>query len=1477
MNTTQLSLTFDDVMLASTFISTDVTLEGLNGAEYPLQGGTVLTPDGFVMAILLIPSDVDQLRLNPDIATSLDDTFVSTTTGFVRDYANLGVVSVNRFQATTFIQDQIAPTLLNYTLDINNATLTLYTDEIIDPATFTPSGFTLQSMSNDTSGQSYTLTGGEAALVSPPQTYMVIVTLSDNDLNGLKMTVGVAEDLTNTFLSLAEGAIADTAGNSIVPVPPSQARQAASLDADMIPPLLNSISLDLVDGALVFDFTEPVNSTGFLSLVELHNGDGLDINLSTATVVAPEGSSLVQIVPSDLILNFIKLNTSIGTSINDTYVNFQGNEVTDFVGLQLVSTPSSRPVDEVIADTLGPVIESSSFDLNSGLLKLTFNEYSQADTLNLSSIYIKNADSELVLANLADATTNSTSGREFFIFVSTDDLNALNSDSNLESISLTISGNLIEDILGNPFNSTEDILIDVLISDNLPPQLQSFSIDLNIGNLLLTFSESIVADLFNISYINLHGTPENINGYRLQEGNFSITDQTIEVFVSENDLNAIKALASVGVEESTSFLTLSHGIVSDIRGNTITEDQTVGASSIIRDAVSPSLNSFAFEFTNSGKAPAALVLEFSETVDVSSFQYDQIVLHQFSNGSGEMVTLSSSPLPISNSRRVSILLINDDLELFNRAAPVAVDLTSTFLTLSNSSLTDTSGNQVNPITLPVTGPLIDLQPPALLNFTLDMIDGELTLTFSEAINVSTLDLTNLVLQDDEINPMNSYIFQYDGTVASSTITTISVNVDSRDINGIKGVLEVATSLDKTFAAPFEGLVQDEDGHNSFAILSTAALQADDLVIESDPPKLLFFNVNFNPGQPISLQFSETVLDTSVQLDQIVLQNSATNPTVRFNFSMANPITESSDTLDIYLPFEVRDQILANSSIATSISNTYISIATGAVSDRDGNPIEATVQQVQSLATDTTPPSVIRVVLDLNSGLFEVGFDESVIGSTITLDNFTLQNSAENASTTYMLQSDYIIPSEDVSFFRLFLTDVDLNAIKIIDLCDSMLDCYLGFAQGSFNDTRRLGTDGGSVQVTDYRADTVRPEFVEFTQIDLTNREIIISFSEPVNATSFIPSGFTLKSLFSVESISNFTLTGGIPTSQGDQLAISLSESDALAIITDPNLCTWRGNCYIAISEGSISDPADLSISAVTDMPNTIVQTFVVDAIEPELISFILDMNRRELLLTFSEPVDPESLTYQGITLQDALVPTEMYTLTDGSTSSTKGQEIIVQLTREDANQLKNTTFATRMTMATYISLSSNTITDLALEPNNVQTVNGMRGNLTRDITSPRLTSYNLNLDTDMLMLTFDEVIDLESLDLTEFTLTVAGVTRQLRRGTLTSSSLTFTHAVHFRLNASDIQTLKHSMSAFATTTNTALSVTPQALDDTSGNPLREVVSLRPISVTTDTTPIELTGFSLDMSDGILYLTFSDIIDPSTFNPNAVVLQSAVTR
>ena len=109
-------------------------------------------------------------------------------------------------------------------------------------------------------------------------------------------------------------------------------------------------------------------------------------------------------------------------------------------------------------------------------------------------------------------------------------------------------------------------------------------------------------------------------------------------------------------------------------------------------------------------------------------------------------------------------------------------------------------------------------------------------------------------------------------------------------------------------------------------------------------------------------------------------------------------------LTIYLSDTDLNGIKSTEGLATSSSNTYLRANSSALTDISGIELVAVLdgaaERVSSFTADTTRPSVNSFVLDLDSGIISVTFDEFVDISTLETIQISLQSRADsNAGLT----------------------------------------------------------------------------------------------------------------------------------------------------------------------------------------------------------------------------------------------------------------------------------------------------------------------------------------------------------------------------------------------------------------------------------------------------------------------------------------------
>ncbi|MFB3918433.1 MAG: hypothetical protein ACE14U_00005 [Candidatus Velamenicoccus archaeovorus] len=226
-----------------------------------------------------------------------------------------------------------------------------------------------------------------------------------------------------------------------------------------------------------------------------------------------------------------------------------------------------------------------------------------------------------------------------------------------------------------------------------------------------------------------------------------------------------------------------------------------------------------------------------------------------------------------------------------------------------------------------------------------------------------------------------------------------------------------------------------------------------------------------------------------------------------------------------------------------------------------------------------------------------------------------------------------------------------------------------------------------------------------------------------------------------------TINGQVVTvtrSGGTQQAAA-AESLTLTYIRVPTTAGSTGTYTIrtASSSGSSTGRIDQNTAVAADT-----------VLRPSLSSWDLDMNAGTMTLHFDTTVSAASLNVTQLTLQDAATATATYSLTDSTTASSNGANIVITLSTTDLNAIKFISGLGKSAANSYLRLTSSAISDpyantvTAIADGSARQVTSY----TADTTAPTLNSWVLNLNTHQLTLNFSEVVKASSFTASAFTL-----------------------------------------------------------------------------------------------------------------------------
>ena len=852
-------------------------------------------------------------------------------------------------------------------------------------------------------------------------------------------------------------------------------------------------------------------------------------------------------------------------------------------------------------------------------------------------------------------------------------------------------------------------------------------------------------------YFTLHSEPTVISSnfsQILSGGRILNRDNSHIVYIQLRleDINNVKLYPTFGTEVSNTFVTVFDSAIMDLslHPNGLI-GTTLQAREVIEDQVNPRLRMFTVDL-NAGR----LILYFNEPVNVTTFIPYGLTL-QSAVRSRTGVRLSNSYSLSGHGQSIVVTLSNENLNEIKRIDALLISQDTSYITITTELIQDMSGNEVDPIingfALMASGFVEDMGRPYIAFYDLDMDAGYVTLYFSETVNASSLMCDQLtfaaneecsvsyMLTDCTVDTRNvSYDSVDVGTSGSGSgdygsapkwitpyhySTSVSFWLTLGDHNQLKA-LDIARSASSTFLSYTNDTILDQ---NDLPLLerncTNMALPVDSAryIPDTTPPEIVNFNLSLDEGKLV-ISFTETIQSSTLQVRGLTLQStdSIDNITQNHTLGLDNStmsVDGPTDVLTIYIFPDDLNRIKFLAQLAVSNDSTYLAASSFTVTDTKGNRLvnisSDSALPVNQFVPDTTPPSLVSYDLDMNLGRIFLTFDETVNIDTLNFTSLTLQ----------------------------VLTD-----LSILDAAD-------------VNDTIANGTD-----------------------LNETN----ISFSGSGDIVDL--------SFYDACRIFFFELTGGelVSFPNSTQLTFQLTQNDLNNIKREPCLATADDSTHLSFEGDAILDMNGNGIDPVSRNDSIMVTSFTPDTTSPRLVGFDLNLTSEVLTLHFDETVnatsfDPTQITFlsQNIMLVMINISTESnntefdnttdtnltsidtleyltyevnYTLSGGMLLIGDDPTLFLQLSEEDLNIIKSLTELATDEENTFISITAALVRDMNLNPvNEISSVNAsMVSQFTEDRIPPTLVSFNLDLNDEILMLTFDETVNVSSLNFSGLTL-----------------------------------------------------------------------------------------------------------------------------
>ncbi len=1546
MDTGIVHFTFDETIDASlimsqaiTFISSaNMTRSFLDMNVYMLTGHMTSTDDSTTPSIQLIPVDQYALKLNSDLVTSINSTYLLLGMGAFFDMTQQNMIEESMYplQAANYTADTSPPILLSFSVDMNHGVLSLMFNEPVNVSSINYNHFILQSDNDPVSTSDLSLTSG---FTNSSNGLLVHVIISDNDLNEIKRLEQLYTDISDSYLRFTQNAVRDMAGNAVITIMSFEALQAMAYDDDMTRPALLSFDLDMTAENLILHFRETVdfmtlNTSGIILQSVFNATIETEYYRLTGGFVYPMDNTTLVIQLSTDDLNQLK-TYRIGVSNFTTYLSIDNGTVLDQVGERLLprlNGRSSLSVDMYTPDRTPPVLDEFSLDLNAGIVWLTFSETVQANTFNATHITIQNSAMEPTdpdtyhMLNI-DSVTYSYDLYLQRVTLSREDLDGIKRlfllATNTNNTFISITSGLVQDVFMNPVveipvSSAQQVV--GFIEDVTGPELVTSSLNLTSEILTLSFTETVNVSSLMISEIELINTsPADSNSvfYTFRTSSTTDSDSAIfEINLSLEDLNAIKALPELAVSSTTSFIALGMNSIQDMNRNALIEVPLNSAQEVdfFEDLISPTLVSFDIDM-DAGN----LTLMFSETVNSSSILPTQLSLlgeptndtqYQHTLQGAEYVTPGYAPT-------LTIILLDTDLNEIKRQLGLATSTVNSYLSFTADLIFDMNRNpivsRIEIESLPVNNFINDTTPPVLQRFDLNLTSELLTLTFSETVQVSTFNVNQITVQTDMIISPDMYWMLRAGEVITNDSTIVIIQLDNNDLNEIKIRTAIATEINNTFISATDMLIQDMNTNWNEPISTAMPLQVTNFTSDTVRPELEAFALDRDGAGLITLFFSESVNASSFDVTMVTLQMAPGDLDVSYTLTSSSIVSsDNGPIIEIYLSLDDLNQIKIVPQLAISESTTYISITENLVKDMNNNSVVAISSnnptQVMSggFTQDTTDPELESFSLDVDAGTLTLNFSETVIGGTIFRERYTLHSDNTSTPTTTLTLTPLRVDELPIHFTIILpLLDAELNEIKgLISLGTFVGNTYLSVERGGVQDT--AGNNlvaieaNNTLQATSHTVDSTDPMLVNF-DLDINSGVLTLEFDETVNASSLNVGNITLQNQFN-ESDYLYTLTDSMGQADDSTIVIvylSFFDLNEIKKIRDlasiiplqtissgsgsssgsgigPEIEPMIGNTFIVISEDAIEDMNSNPVVDISNQAALEVRELILDTTQPELVSFDFNLDTEQVTLTFSETVDLMTLEIPEFTI---IGFDSNYTLTNGSSPSSDDYIIVIQLGIFDLNNIKRDLRVAVDNFSTVLQLTPQAISDM--NANSLIFVTQQVANFSSDSRSPVLLYLDLDLNSNQLILTFNETIRVETLQVSEIIIqgsielnvTIEGSYRRLEAG---NAITTDDPVLIIQLLAADTNYIKLFTNLATSENNTYVSIGNQTIRDMNGNFVTQILANESQQVRIfeqDATSPFIVSYELDLTTEEIRFVFDETVNINSFDATRLVLYS----
>ena len=753
--------------------------------------------------------------------------------------------------------------------------------------------------------------------------------------------------------------------------------------------------------------------------------------------------------------------------------------------------------------------------------------------------------------------------------------------------------------------------------------LQSSRLDMNLGVLLLSFSDPLDISTFQVGRIGFTDTAQGAVLVPLVPGQDSVLTQSagnqVILSLSAQRLLELKLNANLLTTLANAFIVIDQGVGTVVGSGlaaTGTNGLPVALTTLTADDTPPFLESAAFADVNS--SGLQVLLTVSEPLSAQP----TVQLVTASTTTLAIVSMTQA-LSTSGSRVVVSLLLQDPGPVRELLKTAITNAEPIQVTLPSSSLVDPAGN-VQAVARSVAADVsrVDVVAPRLLSAEFVFTTGSLDLLFSEVVDAASFAVDELSLSTSTGTPIDmdaSILFvdvadarvlilfapavldvlQADLTVTGNRSTIVFTDALLRDLAG--NAVQAGNSSITPIADGRAPLVES-------AVLNFATKQ---LVLTTSEPLLLS---SVNPTA-LSVRFvGGSLVVVPVAGGNVTYQSALAT---EIAIAIAPATQRALETAVLNVPGAIV-QVINTASFATDVFG----------SATPGSGLNAVI-----VASSTAPllqSAVLRqaVVADQARLTLALTFNEVVVPSVTELPLTFARFTQGVSSTAPVSQAPQQTISLDVSdalpaLRAASLTD-DVSAIA----AGTLVSLQASVLRNAFAIPNAAVT---SLPINASTLDLVGP-VLEAVSLDLPNKRFVLQYNEPLRSLAFAEARMVL-----------FTVQGQPFNVSITSADITLLASTQAAVAFDETLKTLLTRAIANNTNASVMLTATPSVVAdallnpgLTAANASVLSsvTLIVDVGAPTLEASSFDVAAGIIRLTFTEELFTFALADNGVGLQN---------------------------------------------------------------------------------------------------------------------------------------------------------------------------------------------------------------------------------------------------